>query len=255
MGVLGILTCEILELEFAHLLAMDSEVAQVNVLEDQRSARLIETLELEGIQNLQRIPHIEEFTPDSAGRVEVLVRVLELALHLRKKSLQEGLLEAAQEMSPQVDALFLGYGLCGNALDKPEELLLDVGVPIFLPMDEEHPVDDCVGLLIGGRECYYAQQRQVAGTFFMTPGWTYHWRRLFDKEFGNVSLDMAKRLFKHYERSLLILTPIMSEDEMRQNVEEFNELFGFRVEACEGTLHTLHETWKAAKTSLNSRAD
>jgi hypothetical protein len=254
MGVLGILTCEILELEFGHLLASDSEVAQITVLDDERSTRLMETLESQGIRNLQRIADLEKFTPDSDGRLEVLVRVLELALHLRKKTLQEGLLEAAVEVSPHVDALFLGYGLCGNAIDKPYELLADVNVPIFIPMDTDHPVDDCVGLVIGGREPYYAEQRKVAGTFFMTPGWTHHWRRLFEQEFGNVSMEMAKRMFAHYERSLLLLTPLMPQDQMKQNVEEFNRMFGLRVEARAGTLDILDRTWRAAKESLNSQA-
>jgi len=54
----------------------------------------------------------------------VLIRVLELGLHIWQKNLQQALLEAAHEMSPQSDALVLGYGLCGNALQNAEELLL-----------------------------------------------------------------------------------------------------------------------------------
>jgi hypothetical protein len=250
MSVLGILTCEILELEFANLLGSDPEVVRITVLEDERSARLIETLESLGIQDLWRISDLEEFTPDPEARLEVLVRVLELALHLRKKTLQEGLTQGALALNPHVDALVLGYGLCGNAIEKPDELLSEVNVPIFIPMDTDHPVDDCVGLVIGGRESYYAELRKVAGTFFMTPGWTYHWRRLLQQEFGGVSLELAKRMFAHYERSLLILTPLLSEDEMEQNVEEFNNTFGFRAESREGTLHILEETWRAAKESL-----
>ena len=45
MGVLGVLTCEILELEFAELLATDRDVGRISVLEDERSAHLIEALE------------------------------------------------------------------------------------------------------------------------------------------------------------------------------------------------------------------
>jgi len=250
MAVLGILTCEILELEFAYLLDKDSEVARITILEDTRSARLIEALESNGTKNLRRIHQIKDFAPRPEAQVEILVSVLELALHDRKKTLQEGLVEAAREMGPHVDALFLGYGLCGNAIEKPDELLSDAGVPIFIPMDEDHPVDDCVGLLIGGRDCYYGEQCKVAGTFFMIPGWTYHWKRIFDQEFGNMSLDMAKRLFAHYERTLLISTPIMSKDEMGRNAEEFSKMFGFRTEARKGTLDILNETWKAAKEFL-----
>jgi len=50
-------------------------------------------------------------------------------------------------------------------------------------------------LNIGGRECYYREQCKVAVTFFMTPDWTYHWKRMFEQEFGNMSLETAKRLF------------------------------------------------------------
>jgi hypothetical protein len=252
MAILGVLTCEILELEFARLLATDKDVRRVTVLEDERSANFIAALESVKKDNLKRITSLAAFTPAVENHLEVLVAVLELALHNRKHTLQKGLMEAAAAIGAHVDALMLGYGLCGNALEKPEELLCDAGVPIFIPMDEDHPVDDCIGLLIGGRQRYYEKQCEVAGTFFMIPGWTYHWKRMFEQEFGNLSTDMAKRLFKNYERSLLISTPIMPLEEMQQNSKAFNELFGLRAEVCKGTLSILQKTWDRAKEYLNS---
>ena len=148
MGVLGILTCEILELEFAYLLNSDTDIDRITVLENSRSVRMLDALESVGSANLNRISGFESFAPDPENRMEVLVHVLELGLHNRKKLLQDGLVEAAREMGSRVDALLLGYGLCGNAFEKPDELLSDAGVPIFIPMYEDHPVDDCVGLLI-----------------------------------------------------------------------------------------------------------
>jgi hypothetical protein len=251
MAILGVLTCEILELEFARLLAADKEVDRITVLEDERSAHLIAALESIKKDNLKRIPHLKDFTPAAENPLEVLVGVLELALHNRKQTLQQGLIEAAVAMGPHVDALMLGYGLCGNALEKPEELLSDAGVPIFIPMDKDHPVDDCIGLIIGGRERYYEEQCEVAGTFFMIPGWTTHWKRMFEQEFGNLSPEMAKRLFKNYERSLLISTPTMALEEMKQNSKAFNELFGLRTDVCKGTLSILQKTWDTAKKYLN----
>ena len=252
MGVLGILTCEILELEFARLLAADKEVSRITVLEDERSTNLITALESIKKDNLKRIPSLKAFTPAVESSPEVLVAVIELALHNRKLTLQKGLIDAAAAIGPHVDALILGYGLCGNALENPEELLSDAGVPIFIPMDEDHPVDDCIGLLIGGRQRYYEEQCKIAGTFFMIPGWTYHWKRMFEQEFGNLSPEMDKRLFKHYERSLLISTPIMSLEDMQQNSKAFNELFGLRTDVCKGTLSILQKTWDRAKRHLNS---
>ena len=255
MAIIGILTCEILELEFANLLGTDTDVNRITVLEDERSVRLLAALESMRTSNVNRIADIKAFSPNSENHTEVLIRVLELALHNRKKTLQQGLINAALEFGPHVDALMLGYGLCGNALQKPDELLSDADVPVFIPMEEDHPVDDCIGLLIGGRECYYGEQCKVAGTFFMIPGWTYHWKRMFEQEFGNMSLEIAKRLFRNYERSLLISTPIMSLEEMRRNSDPFNERFGFRTEVREGTLGILKKTWDSAKAFLNSKND
>jgi hypothetical protein len=46
MSVLGILTCEILELEFAHLLRVDKQLARITVLAHERSAWLLRALHL-----------------------------------------------------------------------------------------------------------------------------------------------------------------------------------------------------------------
>ena len=251
MAVLGVITCEILELEIAYLLATDKQIAGVTVIEDSHSQGLIEALESHQVIP-ERLPILKGFIPNHPGRLEVLVRVLELALHNRKRILQEGLIKAAKEMGRYVDAIVLGYGLCGNALQKPEELLADAGAPVFIPMDHDHPVDDCVGLIIGGRECYYREQCNVAGTFFMIPGWTRHWKQLFKKEYGSFDVEFTRRIFgmAKYERSLLIPSPAISVEEMRNNIGEFNELFGFRTELLQGTLEILKKSWETAKNHL-----
>jgi len=255
MSTLGILTCEILELEFAYLLKTDPNIERITIVENQHSQRLIEALASAGTSKVNRITKPQSHAPGAQDGIEVLVSVLELALHNRKHTLQQGLKEAARDMGPVVDALLLGYGLCGNALEKPEELLVEAGVPVFIPMDEDHPVDDCVGLIIGGRKEYYGEQCKIAGTFFMIPGWTVHWKRMFEQEFGNITPDMARRLFKNYERSLLIPTPVMSQEEMRKNAEAFSQMFGFRTEYRPGTMHILNETWQRAKGFLSNRPD
>ncbi len=252
MAVLGVLICEILELEFAHLLAADPDVGAVTVLEDDFSQQFLSALERSGRCEPKRISSLKEFTRTHSGQLEVLVRVLELGLHNRKRLLQEGLVQAAGEIGPCVDAVLLGYGLCGNALENPQTLLADAGVPIFIPWDQDHPVDDCVGLIIGGRDIYYAEQCCVAGTFFMIPGWTRHWRRIFKKEYGGWDVEFAKRLFKmsDYQRSLLIPNGVLPDEEMRQSVEEFNRLFDLRIETRQGTLDLLRSAWESAKGSF-----
>jgi hypothetical protein len=249
MAILGIIACEILELEVAHLLSMDPEVTGVTVVEDAHSTGFIEALESMDRLEPRRIPILKGFTPTGAAGLEVLVRVLELGLHSRKRLLQEGLVKAVKDMARYVDGIMLGYGLCGNALEKPAELLADAGVPIFIPQDEDHPVDDCVGLIIGGRSSYYAEQCKEAGTFFMIPGWTKHWKRFFG-EYSRLEPHMAKRIFSAYKRSLLVPNPVLSEDQMMHNIEEFNRLFDFRTEVRVGTLEILQRAWDNAKHEL-----
>jgi hypothetical protein len=232
------------------LLGDDGEMGRVTVLEDERSARLLSRLEEQGRGGVSRIPSLAQFVPDGDGQPEVLLRVLELGLHIWPKKLRQALREAAEEMAPHVDVLILGYGLCGNALEAPRELLSHLGLPVFVPMDEDHPVDDCVGLLIGGRQRYYAEQCKIAGTFFITPGWASHWQRLLDREMGGVNIDIARRMFEHYERTLLISNPVLSDHEMREAIREFVGRFRLRVDVCQGTMNILQSTWQEAKTSL-----
>ena len=84
----------------------------------------------------------------------------------------------------------------------------------------------------------------------MIPGMTRHWRPLFDKEIGKWSPQIAKRIFRSYKRSLLLPTPVLSEKEMRQNVEDFNTLFNLYTESQSGTLNLLQGAWEGAKKAL-----
>lgn len=253
MAVVGIITCGILELEFAHVLTMDTDIARVTVLEDDRSLGLIEALESRGCRNLRRIPHVSSFKPEPAASLEVLVRVLEIGLHRNRKRLQQTLKKAVREMTGHIDAVLLGYGLCGNALENVTELL-DIDKPVFVPMDNGHPVDDCVGLLIGGRERYVAEQRRVPGTVFVIPGFAGHVHEIVREDLRDTEHRGLKRMYDRYERSLLVLTPVMQEEEMRRSMAEFNTLLGLRSETCRGTLTLLNTAWQAARGCLKTRA-
>ena len=59
----------------------------------------------------------------------------------------------------------------------------------------------------------------------------------------------------NYERSLIIPNPTLPADEMRQNIKEFNQLFGFRTELKEGSLDILKRTWETAKQYLQENTE
>jgi hypothetical protein len=120
-------------------------------------------------------------------------------------------------------------------------------------MDNGEPVDDCIGLIIGGRENYYGEQCLCAGTMFMNAGFSRHWKKILSSDVPQKlahKKDMIlKRLMGSYERSLLLPTAVMGEDDLRQKSKEFNEKYGLKVEIRPGTLTLLENAWKEAKRS------
>lgn len=253
MGVLGVISCQTLELEFAYLMVNDPDVASVTVMKDHYADGIVEGLERYGGVAPRSILYIGEYLPSPSNGLDVLVRVLKIGLHAVIKDLRAGVVGAVKEMGPYVDAILLGYGLCGNAMENPEELFAGTPVPVFLPMDEGHPVDDCVGLIIGGRENYYEEQCKCAGTMFMNSGFARHWESLGENTTGPMGSShpgILKRLLANYQRTLLLPTPVMSEEEMASSVREFNERYGLRSEVRPGTLEILAQTWRAAKESV-----
>jgi hypothetical protein len=252
MAVLGIITCEILEREFAHLLAHDPQIQAITILENQFSQHLIEAVTQQTKLKPQLIASLAEYTPPAVAGLEIIVRVMKVGLHSIIKNLRNGVLQAVAEMAPYVDAILLGYGLCGNALRDSEELFLDSRVPVFLPMDGDHPVDDCIGLIIGGRENYYAEQCKVAGTMFINSGFLRHWEKLFHEgQYAQKYVAIMKRLMANYKRSLLLPTPVASEQELASGIEKFNEIYGLRTEVRPGTLDLLEQAWNSAKQSVH----
>jgi hypothetical protein len=255
MGILGVITCEILEREFSWLLARDPDVRKVTVLEDARSMSLIEQLESRQVPNVQRIPHIKSLKREPVEGLNVVIRVLETGLHRDRHVLERALIDTARELSFHVDALLLSYGACGNALEEDHDWL-DVKIPVFRPMHEGRLVDDCVGLLIGGRDCYHAEQCKAPGTFFLTPGWARQWKRIFEMGSGkSTHLEALKKMFVHYTRFLLVMTPVMDEEEMKYHAEEFKKIIDLDIEKRPGTLDILIGTWESSKAYLKSKSE
>ncbi len=251
MAKLGVVTCQILELEFAHVLSNDPDVSEICVMSDEFSQELITGLENDADKPVHRVAGVEAFEKHESNGLAVLIRVLEVGLHANIPNLTHGVTSAVAKMAPFVDAILLGYGLCGNALKNADELFKNVPVPVMLPMEQENPVDDCVGLIIGGRENYYAEQCRCAGTMFMNSGFSRHWGKIMS---GNIPEKLLpkkdkimKRLMANYKRSLILSTPVLGEAAMRENILEFNEKYNLKTDTRPGTLTLLYDAWEKAK--------
>jgi CO dehydrogenase/acetyl-CoA synthase epsilon subunit len=67
-----------------------------------------------------------------------------------------------------------------------------------------------------------------------------------------MSVGLARRLFEYYQRTLLISNPVAPDQEMRESIRKFVEMFGFRIETCAGTMGILERTWEEARGSLSA---
>ena len=67
-------------------------------------------------------------------------------------------------------------------------------------------------------------------------------------------LAIMKRLMANYKRTLLLPTPVASEQELALGVEEFNEIYGLHSEVRPGTLDLLEQAWNSAKQSVQEAA-
>jgi hypothetical protein len=251
MAVIGIITCEIFELEFAKLLNEDSDVSRITVLEDDNSEQFIKLLNSLDYPNLQCLPHPHSYTPEPDINLEVLMQVLEIGQHRSRKILTSSIVRVVKSLQQRVDVLLLGYGMCGGVLTNISELL-DVDIPVFQPMDGNHPVHDCVALSLGNGDKYYSEQRKKAGTYFLTPGWSQHWRKMLDMGVNKLSQPGIERLLSGYERALLVHTPAISRENLRKQGVEFEKATGLHLEAQDGTMAPLVSAWDLAKSAIYS---
>jgi len=254
LAKLGVVACQILELEFAHVLSNDPDVSDIWVVLDEFSKELTMELENDTRKRVHRMAGAEEFPKEETNGISVLVQVLEVGLHSNIPKLTSGVTTAVEKIAPYVDAVLLGYGLCGNALNHADDLFKEIPVPVMLPMEQDNPVDDCVGLIIGGRENYYAEQCRCAGTMFMNSGFSRHWKKIISGHVPEKLIpkkDMImKRLMGNYERSLILTTPVLGESKMRENIHEFNEKFNLKTDIRPGTLTLLENAWEEVKKAL-----
>ncbi len=63
------------------------------------------------------------------------------------------------------------------------------------------------------------------------------------------------RIMAGYERSLLLITPVLSEDEMTTNIEEFNQTYGLGTDVRKGTLEILEKTLARGKQFVMKKTE
>lgn len=247
-GTVGILMCQVLEEEISHLLLKDPEIKKISVVRSEFSSGVEECLQNKG--KLSVLSGIDDFQPETGEGLEVLLDAQHVGLHMDKKLLQDSVLSKVRIMEKHCGVVLLGYGLCGNSLDKLDELLKDISIPVLMPTnDDGSTIDDCVCLVLGGTKYYMEEVRKMTGTWFSTPGWYKYWETLLLKELGAPDIKTVKWIFDKvgYKRVLTINTHISDEEKLQRDSNDFAQKFDFCSEQREGSLELILRALQKAK--------
>jgi hypothetical protein len=245
----GIIMCKIFEHEMLHMLQGDPSVRGIFVVKSKETERFEGLLSGSGLK--YESGTLAELGPRQDGEgVDVVIEVLELGLHIYKDKIKSTVLALAKELQPHVDSILLMYGLCGNALVDIEESVSKENLRAIIPKDNEgYIIDDCIGVLLGGKRSYWNELRKESGTWFSTSGWSLYGLDILQRDLGSKSMEMTKYIIKeisHYKRVLIVETGVEDAD-FHKRSEDFAKAMDLRVEQRGGDLVLLKKAWSEAK--------
>ncbi|MGD1060964.1 MAG: DUF1638 domain-containing protein [Methanomassiliicoccales archaeon] len=255
--VLGIVGCEVLMNEIAHVISMDGDVSSVIVIDTPESRELAQRLEvLSPSKTVEVKAEAEAGTKVPGIGTKVIVKVMPIGLHQRKAELREEVLAQAMKMQKICGSILIFYGLCGNAFRDIERLTSDFTVPVTILRDDRSLiVDDCVGAELGGTEEYLAYLRSEHGEYPLNAMWAEKWRHymcetqlLRDPN----DLEGVKMVFQcmGYSRVAKLDTGLGNADEFEKEVREFASLLELDVVNVRCPLRVVEESYRAAMTIL-----
>ncbi len=183
---LGIITCEILRREIYEVIKWtgikrvfmvlpESTNPVITVAVSEMNARFLTEFAGDGdiILREKRLESIKKEIKENNLSDSVIIKLTELRLHDYPDKLRATIEEWVRELSPVVDLILLGYGLCGSTPVEMEELITkaeaDVDVPVVIPRGGGGEIlNNCIEIAVG-KDKVQALLREERGTFFMTP--------------------------------------------------------------------------------------
>jgi hypothetical protein len=183
------------------------------------------------------------FAARSPHQVDVVH--LSAALHAEPLTLGERIQRQVDAASPDIDAIVLGYGLCGGATAG----LTARSVPVVLPR-----AHDCVTIFLGDRERYRAEHEATPGTYWYVQdqmdrgndlkGWLLGdaaraedaaaTRADYVERFGQDNADYLMEVLgewrTRYERGAFLDTGLAPSDDAARRAREESERRGWRFE-------------------------
>ena len=179
---------------------------------------------------------------------DIVISDLSASLHSEPVPLRDRIqehIDRIESEDPEVDAILLGYGLCGGATAG----LTSRRVPLVLPR-----AHDCVTIFLGSRERYLQEQESTPGTYWFTEdnvkrgnafmGWllgssersdsvqsTYdEYVEKYGQENADYLMEALGEWQQHYSRGAFLETGMASDDVARERARAETERRGWRFE-------------------------
>ena len=179
---------------------------------------------------------------------EIVMSDLSASLHVEPLPLRDRIQEEIDRIEaedPDVDAILLGYGLCGGATGG----LTSKRVPLVLPR-----AHDCVTIFLGSRERYMREQESAPGTYWFTEdnvkrgnafmGWllgdsersegmksTYEeYVEKYGVENADYLMEALGEWQQHYSRGAFLETGMAPDDVAKERAQQETQNRGWRFE-------------------------
>jgi hypothetical protein len=253
---LGIIGCQVFEDEIVHLIAGDSTIDHVEVVESPESKGLYDKLartDHAGSLEYRKAAAFEDGPPDDG--FSVIVRILPISLHQTPPALRAMVMSEIWRMEPSCASVLVFYGLCGNAFKNIEALTSGLRTSVVILKDgRDKIVDDCVGAVLGGTEEYLNFLMTAKGGYPLNTMWAANFRH-FMKEIqllrDNSDIEEAKMVFQCMDYSSIVeLDTGLGGEEYHRRIEEIASWFGFGVRRVPCTLKVMYVSYQRAKDNL-----
>jgi hypothetical protein len=175
----------------------------------------------------------------------VMHEYLEFSYHNDPNKLREVIVEKVNGLEGTMDAVLLGYGVCGSLTDVVDELR----VPTIT-----FKADDCIAVYLT-QEVVDRERKKVPLTYYSTPYFSemdMEWQENdWEKKMGfEMETDDFKRMFSKmfdgYSRSIYIHT-IGDRECFEKKAKQFADELSLSYETREGTLSVMQDAIKQVK--------
>lgn len=258
-GVMGIVGCQVLEDEMAYVVAQDTEVRHVLIIDGTGESKMEEKIRTIAPDKTV-ISFGEEFNfrlYQTSTEMSVILWIKPISLHQSPPLLREAVINAVRIMEPLTKSVMLFYGQCGSAFRNMAIMTDDIRVPLTMLRDVDGAlIDDCFGIALGGREEYRVFLiNQPGPAYVLNTMWAANWRHfmaetqiLRDPD----NIDEAREVFKYmdYRRVVGLDTGLGDEAAFEHQLDEFARLFELEPETRRCTLKVVDRAYKEAKRRL-----